>query len=385
MIFAQTSLANINLLDASFTHSTPDSFGMAADPKAIARTYHSRSLHLGLFGFGWCTEYERWVQRVGPEEVILRSCEQSSPLKFRLAKKGARKGLFFYAKNGKRIALIQGEYRFQDSPRGLYTFNRKGHFISRRSEKSSLVLDRDSKGRLVGLREGSVRIEFHYATNSRKVIRVSNEKGDDIRYTYKGHDLVEAHSSLGWKKNYGYDRFHNLTWIRRDGRTTNRMTYNADLDRVTAHWEVDHCTTFVDYSPSSTPRIGIQKVCDAENTISGEVQFNQEAWGRRELMPQAINLRVDDITSFTIGPTGKVQGLNSTEMGSLQIHYHPQLKLPTRIHGSNFGDLRVQYGPNGKIQSVLGEGSIQQLDRFEEVLKKLTSDHKGEIWTEESR
>src|SRR5882672_8064444 len=65
-----SSMAIVDMKSANYSESWPDMIvpGVGYDLR-INRTYNSRSLFNGLFGFGWCSDYETKVE-VTPENFL---------------------------------------------------------------------------------------------------------------------------------------------------------------------------------------------------------------------------------------------------------------------------------------------------------------------------
>ena len=70
LFFALNSYAFVDMKNANYSHTWTDiSLDGTGYNLQLRRTYNSRSLHNGLFGFGWCSGYESKL-KVTPEGNI---------------------------------------------------------------------------------------------------------------------------------------------------------------------------------------------------------------------------------------------------------------------------------------------------------------------------
>ena len=75
LLFSINTFAIIDMKNANFSHSWTDieALGTGYDLK-VTRTYNSRSLFNGMFGFGWCSDFETNLELTAEGNIKLTEC-----------------------------------------------------------------------------------------------------------------------------------------------------------------------------------------------------------------------------------------------------------------------------------------------------------------------
>ena len=76
--FPFTSVAIVDMKNANYGDTWHDWPGVSTGDLGISRTYNSRSLHDGIFGFGWCSDFETRLDLTAEGNVILVHCGAGS-------------------------------------------------------------------------------------------------------------------------------------------------------------------------------------------------------------------------------------------------------------------------------------------------------------------
>ena len=253
-------------------------------PLKVERSYSSRSLFNGIFGFGWCSNFETRMDtlpdnslkgiecgggletyyypkgaavdvglqtKVVLEEMKKRKVKMSAKDLRKLEKdllqsqtlrsdfmqalgvRGkARKGIKYYA-NGRSneyvIPLSRGFRRhlpngivetFDDSGRLIKAVDRNGNFIEI-SWKPKEVLVTDNRGR-----------RFRLILEDGKVKTAKYGKKIVASYQHDGEDLKRIKNAYNEVFRHDYDDFHNLTKTTYPDGTTEGLSYNVKKDWV---------------------------------------------------------------------------------------------------------------------------------------------------------
>jgi len=305
----------------------------------IQRTYNSRSTYDGLFGFGWCSDFETRVELTPSNTLKVIECgggmevtyvsgkslkgkelndhiekiisiskkvnarltkdyikrlrkdlQDNQYLREELAKKLGIKGKIennatYYARGrgGEKIQLIEGFYKRTLADGTYQKFDPKGRLLSFYDRNSNFLKLTYTKGKLVQIVDNNGRrLGFSYAEND-KISQISAPGGYKARYSYNGHDLIQVTNA--WKMTYAYvyDKLHNLTKITYPDKSFKVVKYNPDKDLVLSLTDRNKCVESYKYEGSKEdPRnhywSTIQKVCNGKITNKSKYEF----WHRKK-------------------------------------------------------------------------------------------------------
>jgi YD repeat-containing protein len=305
--FASSAFAIVDMKSANYSESWTDLTvpGVGYDLR-VNRSYNSRSLFNGLFGFGWCSDYETKIE-VTPESnlkltecgaglEVIYSAKNFNPAKVdttikmivaeirkkrpdlkadyvanlekelkvndfmreefsrRMNIKGKVEDGVVYMANGKEAenvtlksgvykrTLADGTYQLFDAATGHMT-----HMYDKNQNYLKLQWERDV---LTTVADNLGRkLTFKYNASNKKVQQITGPNGLVAKYVIKGEDLAEATDAKGKKYKYSYDDVHNLTRVDYDG-VYKALTYNKDKDWVTSFRNPKGCMETYDYQMS---------------------------------------------------------------------------------------------------------------------------------------
>lgn len=180
-------LADVNTRDGAFSKSFQD-FGMT-------RTYHSRSLAIGVFGFGWCSDWDVTLDLKTEKRGTLSRCREPKSLSVPIEKQGQ---LWTIKKEGK-----------------TWFFQKNGELLKvKLSSGVEVQADRDPKTQFI--RE------------------LRSSRGEKIQFQFENQNLKLKNSNKGQREKYEYDELHNLTevflWQNHQWQVTDRISYDTGRD-----------------------------------------------------------------------------------------------------------------------------------------------------------
>jgi YD repeat-containing protein len=248
LFFAPSTFASVNMKDASFSKTW-------IDAEVLQRSYSSRSLYKGYFGYGWCSNLESRITLQTEKEIVLEDCGLTS--RFALKKNrdyhdvsGAKR----YIKRQDKYLYFQndlGEFKKYDlSGRLLESFNAQG---------SALILTYDDKGRLKSLkalasqaRTDSWPIDpppewmIHWNEDHTRIEKIQMSPRKQIDYIYKLDDLTKVTEDQASTK-FKYDNLHNMLEFESSSGEKEKLSYEPISDKVIKHSRSDGCTEEFQY------------------------------------------------------------------------------------------------------------------------------------------
>ena len=279
----------------------------------INRTYNSRSLFNGVFGFGWCSDYETKIE-VTPESFLrLTECgggmeityttRNFSPVKIdntikqimdevrkrrpdlkadylanlekelkindfmreefgrRMNIKGKiEDGTVFYAngREAENITMKNGQYKRTLSDGTFQVFDTaSGHMTAMYDKNQNHLVMKWEKDTLASVTDNAGRkLTFKYNPTTKKVSEIFGPNGLIAKYQVTGEDLTGVVDAKAQKFKFGYDDVHNLKRIDYPDSTYKALTYNKDRDWVTSFRNRKGCIETYEYemSKATIPR-----------------------------------------------------------------------------------------------------------------------------------
>jgi len=301
-LFGGVNLKNGNFY-ISYTDVDLEAFHSAYS--GIIRTYNSKSIQVGLFGFGWGTEIETHLSAypdgtivvkengsgsknyfksllitadmlelmideliettIGegdlkniPKTIIKRRNKLMGDLEYRTSQwdKYAKKGMLEYVldfpvgmewesyKHGNQLLVKNENGYVRTEGREIETFDIFGKLIKiddGQGNYTALEYENSNLVKLINADES----ELHFTSNTDGFITSITSQIGTASYTYDGQDLIAATDTGSNVYNYTYDNNHNMTSIGYADGTSRRMEYHPKtqyVKRITARDD-----TFVDY------------------------------------------------------------------------------------------------------------------------------------------
>ena len=325
-------------------------------PLMIERTYNSRSLYMGMFGYGWCSNLETRLE-VMPDNTLLvvecgggaeipyaskasqgnRSQVQAQIMAEVKKKKGlTRKYIAQVERDLKKSSLLQSElirafglkgkaisgqtyhaqgrqnervqfngqqYKRFMANGEIQVFNQQGQLIQEMDKSGNWIRIRRKKGQITKVMDSKGRsLRFK---SKKGLLTVSGPGGIKMAYVIKGDNLVSATNSKKEKYQHFYDGYHNLTKTRYPDGTYEALTYNIDKDWVTSFRDRRQCRERYKYSTNPRNKdhywTTVRKICGKKVTNNSRYEFwnkNKKDGSGKYLFRarQEVNGRISDIT-----------------------------------------------------------------------------------------
>ena len=310
LALAENAHAIVDMKNANYSNSWVDLEvpGTGYDLK-INRTYNSRSLFSGIFGFGWCSDFETTLEITAEGNLKLTECGAGQEVFFtprefgrkeidktiaqiitrmKAAKKmddkyysslnedlvsnhdlrakyaleykiaiPVKEGTQFFA-NGREVeslVMSKGSYtrtlpdgsaqKFSAQGKLTAMYDKNGNYLKFEYDKDSLREVADNNGR---------KLSFKYYSN-KKVKTISGPNGLEAEYKFANvDDLSWVKNS--WKNiyNYEYDDLHNLTKATYPDKTFISLTYDKKNDWVMSFTDREKCVENYKYEFSGPMR-----------------------------------------------------------------------------------------------------------------------------------
>ena len=268
----------------------------------IERTYNSRSLYNGLFGFGWCSNLETQLTELPDNSIKVVECGggreflyhpkgklpdvqlyvsqilqkikerkiKMSPRSLKKLKKDllqspnlrshflealdikgqAKAGLKYYAQGrGTEYIFMTSKGFVRKLPNGLRdVFNKKGRLIESSNQEGKIEITWKANKIQVMDQRGR-RLTFHLDKSGSKINKAFFGKKLVVSFTHKGENLtkIKNHQS-GEVYRHEYDNLHNLTKNVYPNKTTEVLTYNEKKDWVIGFKDRKNCQETYSYA-----------------------------------------------------------------------------------------------------------------------------------------
>jgi YD repeat-containing protein len=395
LILSFKAFGVVDMKNANFSNSWVDLEvpGTGYDLK-ISRTYNSKSLFDGLFGYGWCSDFETTLNVTAEGNIKLTECGAGQEVFFTprefgrkdidktvsqiIAKVKAAKhidaatlkkmaadmvtdadlrakfarsykvtvpiheGSRFYA-NGRGVENIQfahgyytrylpdGSYmRFNAEGRMTYMYDKNSNYLKITWDKDTVRDIVDNNGR---------QLNFKYY-NNKKVKSIAAPGGVNVEYKYENlDDLAWVKNAWNNTYNYTYDDTHNMTKATYPDKTFIELTYDKKNDWVTSFQDREKCLEnykyeFDEHNPKNHYWSLVKKTCgkDVVNESKHEFWYQTRADGQVYLsrVASTVNGNVTDIS------------------------YHEIFGKPISIR-KNSERYTFTYYPNGEVKDKVGE------------------------------
>ena len=357
----------------------------------IARTYNSRSLFNGIFGFGWCSDFETSMEVNGegnlkvkecggglevtfsPREVTRKDVDNtisSIITKMKADKKVGQTESFYknlqtqlieddnlradYARQyGINVAIKEGTKFFANGRevehivfnKTFYTRNLVDGSSQRFNLKGQLTHIYDKNGNFLKFDyekdliqnitdNNSRRLTFKYFPN-KKVKSIAGPNGLLAEYRFANLDDL-ANVKNAWLKvyTYEYDDLHNLVKAGYPDKTSIVLKYDKKNDWVTSFTDREKCVESYSYDmDSKDPKnhywSTVKKVCGKETVADNKYEF----WHKQRTDGQYYLQRV----------------LSTTNGNTTDISYHEVFGKPLSIR-RNAEKVSYEYYPDGQVK-----------------------------------
>lgn len=261
--YAQNLLADVNMKDAAFLKTWTD-FTNARDRRTfnsvssksdngdgvkINRTYRSRSLYKGFFGFGWCSDFEKSLTKNNSTELSLNDCYLNQPRHY---VQNIKTQKYFSTNKKDYIELKNDNYLHIQNGRITQIFNLNGQLIQllNNSLNTRIELKYTDKGALTTIESSKKNAVL---ANNPLTVTFDNfghikTIGENLKYKYKNDDLINVeHHENEFSYSYHYDGLHNLVKVENNNQVIEKIRYNAALDQVTSITSNNNCESNFKY------------------------------------------------------------------------------------------------------------------------------------------
>jgi hypothetical protein len=391
-LITSLGIAAVNMRNGSYTESWID----LIDPEdgfemKIERFYSSRSLFLGVFGFGWCSNFETNLNITSdgiinltecgggievtyyPEDFDLKSVDQTikeiieSISKEKKLSTNDIKNLqtqlvsntkmrFDYAN---RLHLVDikkiknNKNTFTAKTKGLEKIQSDGSFYLRKKSDGN-VEKFNSLGQLVQITNASgTWLQIHYKgknisymvdqkgrrlsfsyNNNGTLQKIYNGKDLEVTYQFQNENLISVKNIWNKTYTYSYDVNHNLTQVLFPDKTQIKMTYDPANDWVKSYTNRNDCREDFNFllsndDPKNHYWGTYTRKCPTSQSISGRHEFwyNSYSFSDDKFLNRALEVKGDEFKD---------------------IYFHPYLGRPISLR-ENFSYSGFAYYLNGLV------------------------------------
>jgi YD repeat-containing protein len=390
-LFSLSSYAFVDMRNANYSNTWIDiHVDSGGYDIKVLRTYHSRSLFQGMFGFGWCSNFETDLEVLPEGSIKVRECGAGAitvyssksitrdevekvvnqiVAKVRIEKKGLSEDYFkkltsdlldhpgkrieFAEQYGIKANVAEGSKFYANGGGAEYIVKEKEFFtryltdgtMQRFDNGGKLVAVHDKNNRYLKYKyeAGLIReieddlgrkMHFKYYPN-KKVKEITAPGGLKAEYEYKNlDDLVMVKN--GWKNTfrYEYDDVHNLTKATWPDKTFIALTYNKKEDWVLSLQGRDKCIENYNYEASKSDPLlhywaDLKKTCGKKLVTEDRYEFWHKERPDGQIYLSRLLTKVGNMTT--------------------DITYDDQFGKPVSIRKNN-DKTTFEYFPNGLVK-----------------------------------
>jgi len=348
------SRAEVDQKNANYSDAWVDL--IASKPLRMQRAYNSRTLFIGIFGFGWCSNFEHTLASASADVMLFTFCGAGDELSFRRV----TTDLFASPKYG-TVRRAGDRLVVSLTPEAALDSGMAGCDECRQYQLEGQVSTFDLRGRLLETRYSSGgRLTFEYAADLLRAVhdgdghrftleyysngcvrRVFATNGLEARYYYDlERNLIMAVNSLHKKYSYIYDYVHNL--VREefpDGRTK-VLTYYVPYDWVVSRKGLDGTLEQYNYLPRSQHHFRV----DVIRTRGAQVERDRSEFFYRGSLRRSVETFGDNLRDVIWDSNGSPE---SVTLNGLRRRYKFDARgrlidSATRLENLQIPGLRVQ-------------------------------------------
>ena len=392
-----SSWATVDMKNANFTDEWVDlKMPATGFDLKVERTYNSRSLHNGMFGFGWCTDLETKLEQQDSGAIHITSCGPYAATVFypesanakelqayvtKLAQAHVKAGNSMSQKAFHKLVdnLTQSrverenfakKYRISlpitESTKFVNLAAKSDEIVKRGGQwirsfgsgqrdifdsKGNLVEKRDTNGNFLKYtyranelqqvqNQAGQRLSFFYTPNA-KVAKISGPNDLLVEYKYRKSDMIYVKNA--WKNEYSYevDNLHNITKISYPDKTTREIQYDTKKDWVIGFKDREGCTESYDFDVENNQRYSTSLVKKCKGKVVNQSKF--DFW--YETSPTRGSYLAKVRTSIN----GKVK----------ETQYHPEFGRPV-VEIENGRKQSFSYYPDGTVKTKTENGTTSK-------------------------
>ncbi|MGZ3797754.1 MAG: DUF6531 domain-containing protein [Pseudobdellovibrionaceae bacterium] len=278
--FPFSAKADVNMKNASYFKTWIDlEIRKDAHIFQLRRTYNSRSLHPGLFGFGWCTDFEKSLELNRSDQIILYDCRLNAPLKFKRKKEN-----LYESPSKETIEFKEDHYLRTTTKKTLQKFDKLGkltRLIDPNENRLDFIYEKGGPLRKI-IYNKDVELNIKFDTLHRHIQAITSDEGSEAHYSYENQNLVDVRNS--WKNFfvYHYDGFHNLIRILYPGKVEEILTYDSEKDWILRidrlKDSVIQCTEIFKYTQENNSNYSstAEKICAGKTIAKTIYEFRHK-------------------------------------------------------------------------------------------------------------
>lgn len=392
-LFSSTAFALVDMKNANYTNAWVDMEAAGSGYQfKVERAYNSRSLFNGMFGFGWCSDFETTMEvspegnikvtecgagvstvysprevsrtdidktinhiiakmredkKVGRTEAVYTALKsellENSKKRAELAQQYGisvpiKEGTKFFA-NGKEVEHFVFEkthYTRKFTDGSAERFSKDGRLLAKYDKNGNFLKFEYDKGLLAQVVDNTGRrMSFRYHPN-KKIQRIQGPGGLVAEYRFTGlENLTSVKNAWGNTYTYEYDELHNLTKATWPDKTFISIKYDKKNDWVLGFTDRDKCNETYTYEFSQNdPRnhywSTVKKVCGSDVIAENRFEFWHKQRPDGQYYLERILTNIGNITT--------------------DIVYDATLGKPLSIR-KNAERTTYEYFPNGLIKS----------------------------------
>lgn len=337
VVSSYSAFAIVDMKDANYSETWTDlDLGGPGYILKVNRTYNSRSIYDGMFGFGWCSDFETKLEITPESNIKVTECgggmetvfqdgnsdaAQMRALVDRIVKKvredkknaglkdnyfenfkkelinnnylreafatelgfkgSIEKGKTYRAVGKNEIVEVETNFYKRVLSDGTFQrFDTNGRLVAMYDKSQNFIKIAYSNNKIASVIDNrSRRLSFKYNKSNGKVSAIiSAPVKKAVSYTYSSHDLASVNNSWGNRFSYLYDDMHNLVRIVHPDNTTKEISYDKDKDWVVGFKDQRGCTESYIYRDSvDDPRnhywSEVIKRCNGKVTNKSKYEF----------------------------------------------------------------------------------------------------------------
>ncbi len=305
--------AEINMKDASYRQSF-------FDIQEVRRTYNSRSLYTGFFGFGWCSNLEKSLDIKSPKEISFKECDQEFPFVLTDENNLLKTRTYENTITKEKLIFKSGSYTQYLNTGEIRVFNRLGQMISAIQPHGQRIGYLYNHQNLISLKTNSNLLLTFSFNDTRQITRIQSNSGLSSLYLYEKQNLVQTVNSTKQSHLYDYDDLNNMVRLTFPDKTEENIVYNKDHDRAVKIQLRNECIEYYDYYQKNNDPLyqisTLTRKCDNKtiHTFIYEFWYKVRPDGLKYLERYKIN-----------------QSIQSKKNQTVDITYNPYDGNPVRI------------------------------------------------------
>lgn len=407
LLFSFNSFALVDMRNGNYSENFTDiQLSTSGFELKIVRSYNSRTLYNGLFGFGWCSdlgttlkinpddsfritecgagaeaEYRRKDSDTAARTKLVaqimtevkkrnkgRDAKYFENLEFEIKRDSelrdefvrqlglsgkAQEGVKYFADGriNDAVEFKNGEY-VRTLPGGTFQkFDKSGQMVQMSDRTGNFIKLFYTGGRLTRITDNKgASLNLQYYPNSKYVKQISGPSGLKAEYKYKGELLTEIKNSWGNTFKYEYDELYNIVKILYPDKTFVALTYNKEKDWVTSFRDRKGCVenyTYIDGEKDPLNNYKSEVIKKCENKVTNKSTF--EFWHKSR----------PDGTRYL----SRTRSVRNGEIS--ETEYHPVYGRPVVVTQGN-RSTRFEYYDNGlmRLRADTGRTFTYKYDNF---------------------